>query len=283
VPTSARSPSGSPERHHVTMHRVMTHAARGPDPGASEGATRAGRCAPGDPRLLRPAMDPMPSKTVTGTQGAAAGAAATLVMTAVLEAGRRWAVFHTQAPTRIMTVPAGSPGRRFPGELVLTALAHLGYGASCGMLFALLIRRCTTASLPLGVGYGLLLWLAGYAVWVPAVGAVPPPQRDQPGRQLALIAGHLVYGAVLADALRRLRDGRTKAARLGGQRQATQDRTPAESSRAIQSAARKADGEQVEGGTDTSPAPLPNTTGALAAPAARERVERGDIGWRGHE
>jgi hypothetical protein len=154
-------------------------------------------------------MDPMPSKTVTGAQGAAAGAAATLVMTAVLEAGRRFSVFRTQAPTRIVrTVLAGSPGRRLPGELALTALAHLGYGASCGVLFALLTRRCTTAGLPLGVGYGLLLWLAGYGAWVPAIGAVPPPQRDQPGRQLALIAGHLVYGAVLAEGLRRLRDGR---------------------------------------------------------------------------
>jgi hypothetical protein len=154
-------------------------------------------------------MDPMPSKTVTGAQGAAAGAAATLVMTAVLEAGRRFSVFRTQGPTRIVrTVLTGSPGRRLPGELALTALAHLGYGASCGVLFALLTRRCTTAGLPLGVGYGLLLWLAGYGAWVPAIGAVPPPQRDQPGRQLALIAGHLVYGAVLAEGLRRLRDGR---------------------------------------------------------------------------
>jgi hypothetical protein len=43
-------------------------------------------------------------------------------------------------------------------------------------------------------------------VWVPAIGAVPPPQRDQLGRQLALVAGHLVCGVVLAEGLHGLRD-----------------------------------------------------------------------------
>jgi len=48
-------------------------------------------------------------------------------------------------------------------------------------------------------------WLAGYGLWVPAIGAVPPLHRDRPGRQVALIAGHVVYGAVLAEGLRALR------------------------------------------------------------------------------
>jgi uncharacterized membrane protein YagU involved in acid resistance len=92
--------------------------------------------------------------------------------------------------------------------VVLATVAHLGYGPSCGVLFALLTRRRPMAGPPSGVGYGLLLWLAGYGVWVPAIGAVPPPQRDRPGRQVALVAGHLVYGVVLAEGLRRLRDVR---------------------------------------------------------------------------
>jgi uncharacterized membrane protein YagU involved in acid resistance len=101
---------------------------------------------------------------------------------------------------------AGSPEHRLPAEVVLATVAHLGYGASCGVLFALGTRRRRMVGPPQGVGYGLLLWFAGYGVWVPAIGAVPPPQRDQPGRQLALVAGHLVYGVVLAEGLRRLRD-----------------------------------------------------------------------------
>jgi hypothetical protein len=40
---------------------------------------------------------------------------------------------------------------------------------------------------------------------VPAADVMPPPQRDDRGRQLALVIGHAVYGAVLSSVLRRLR------------------------------------------------------------------------------
>ena len=157
-------------------------------------------------------MGSAPSKAVTVCEGAASGVAAAVVMTAVLEAGRRLFSYRVHAPTRIVrTVLAGSPELQLPGEVVLGGLAHLGYGASCGALFALLSRRRPMAGPALGMGYGLLLWLAGYGMWVPAIGAVPPPQRDQLDRQLTLVAGHLVYGGVLAAAQRRLR----RASRAG--------------------------------------------------------------------
>jgi hypothetical protein len=153
-------------------------------------------------------MDPGASTATATAEGATAGVAATVVMTAVLEAGRRWSSFHTHPPIRIVrTLVAGGPDRPLSGEMVLAAVAHLGYGAACGVLFALLTRRRPTAGPPMGVGYGLVLWFAGYGGWVPTMGALPPPQRDQPGRQIALVAGHLVYGVVLATSLRRLRNG----------------------------------------------------------------------------
>jgi hypothetical protein len=149
---------------------------------------------------------PTSSKSSAGVDGAVAGAAATVVMTAVLEAGRRLSLFRTQPPVRIVRrVPAGSPEHRVRGGGVLTGLAHLGYGATGGAVFALLTRRGPTADLRLGVGYGLVLWVAGYGLWVPAIGALPPLHRDRPDRQLALVAGHVVYGAVLAEGLRRRR------------------------------------------------------------------------------
>jgi uncharacterized membrane protein YagU involved in acid resistance len=147
---------------------------------------------------------PIPARTPTGLDGAVAGGVATVVMTAVLEAGRRLSLFRTHPPARIVRkVLAGSPERPVPGEVLLTGLAHLGYGAACGAVFALLTRRRPSVDRRLGVAYGLLLWLVGYGVWVPAIGAVPPLHRDRPGRQLALVAGHVVYGAVLAEELRR--------------------------------------------------------------------------------
>jgi hypothetical protein len=154
-------------------------------------------------------MRQIPSRTATGLDGAAAGAAATVVMTAVLEAGRRMSLFDTPPPVRIVRrLLAGSSERPLAREMLLAGLAHLGYGGACGALFALLARRRSAPGPGPGVGFGLLLWLAGYGVWVPAIGAVPPLHRDRPGRQLALVAAHVVYGAVLAEGLRALRSGR---------------------------------------------------------------------------
>ena len=147
-------------------------------------------------------------KLVTAARGAAAGLVATGVMSVVLEVGRRATSFRRQPPTLIVrTVVAGRPKRALPAEGALAVAAHVGYGASSGALFALLTRRHGTPGSGLGVGYALLLWLGSYAGWVPAAGAMAPPQRDDRGRQLTLIAGHVVYGAVLAAVLRRPRPG----------------------------------------------------------------------------
>ena len=143
---------------------------------------------------------------VSAARGAAAGVVATAVMSIVMEAGRHAASFRRQPPKLIIrTVLAGGPKRAVPAEGALAMAAHVGYGASCGALFALFTRRHRSAASALGVGYGLLLWFVSYAGWVPAAGVMASPERDDRGRQLTLIAGHVVYGGVLAAVLRRLR------------------------------------------------------------------------------
>ncbi|MBP2372064.1 hypothetical protein JOF36_007837 [Pseudonocardia parietis] len=127
-------------------------------------------------------------------------------MSAVLEVGQRMTSSWRQPPTLIVrTALAGGPAHKLAGEDVLAIMAHLGYGTSCGALFALLSRRGLRPSPAVGVGYGLLLWLISYAAWVPAMRAIPLPQHDCPGRQSTLIGAHVVYGVVLATTLRRLR------------------------------------------------------------------------------
>ena len=139
-------------------------------------------------------------------RGAAAGVASTMVMSAVLELGQRTTPFWRQPPALIIrTVLAGDPAHEVTAENPLAVMAHLGYGTSCGSLFALLTERWRTPGPTVGVGYALLLYTISYAGWVPTAGVMPPPHRDRPGRQITLIVGHVVYGAVLAMALRRLR------------------------------------------------------------------------------
>jgi uncharacterized membrane protein YagU involved in acid resistance len=132
-------------------------------------------------------------------------------MSVVMEAGRRVTAFRRQPPELIVrTLLTGDPQRPVGGEDVLALLAHFGYGASFGALFGLLTRRCGRPGMQLGVGYALLLWLISYAGWVPAAGILAPPRRDDAGRQLALVVGHVVYGAVLAVVLRRPLRGRSQ-------------------------------------------------------------------------
>ncbi|WP_219413702.1 DUF6789 family protein [Pseudonocardia nigra] len=152
--------------------------------------------------------------SVAVIRGAAAGVVATTVMSGVLEAGRRATAFTRQPPTLIVrTVLTGSPAHGVTAEGLLAVLAHFGYGTSCGALFALLTRRRRPEAGPgVGVGYALLLWAISYIGWVPATGAMAPPDRDAPGRQAALVAGHVVYGAVLAAVLRGLNQQRRPGA-----------------------------------------------------------------------
>ncbi|HWE62150.1 MAG TPA: hypothetical protein VHB98_10610, partial [Chloroflexota bacterium] len=77
--------------------------------------------------------------------------------------------------------------------------AHYGFGTLAGALFAVLYRRLRLPlAAPLqGAIYGLLVWTSSYAGWVPALDILPPPQRDRKDRQLTVMVGHLIFGAVL--------------------------------------------------------------------------------------
>jgi NAD(P)-dependent dehydrogenase (short-subunit alcohol dehydrogenase family) len=96
--------------------------------------------------------------------------------------------------------------------------AHFGFGATVGGAFALLPSRARATGG--GALFGLAVWAANYAGWLPAIGLMPPPAKDRPGRPTAMALSHLVYGAVLALSERALaRDDYTlrgKVAIVGG-------------------------------------------------------------------
>lgn len=78
---------------------------------------------------------------------------------------------------------------------VTTTLAHLGFGAGAGVLYALLPPAVRSA--PRGALFGLGIWATSYAGWIPALGLMKRPKRDRPGRPTSMVLSHLVYGAVL--------------------------------------------------------------------------------------
>jgi hypothetical protein len=95
--------------------------------------------------------------------------------------------------------PAAPTGR------ALGLVAHLGFGATVGAVYALLPRL--GGPLPRGISWALAVYAASYQGWVPAMGALPPASRDRRDRVAVMVAAHVVYGAVLGRAEHTLRDG----------------------------------------------------------------------------
>jgi hypothetical protein len=127
--------------------------------------------------------------------GAVSGTLATAAMSTVMVAGEKAGLMHGQPPKHIVRgLLPGSERRRKKGEGVLGA-------------FGLLSRK-RRGRMPLGVGYALLIWVVSYAGWAPRLSALPPLERDDPGRQTVMAAGHVVYGATLAFLLNRLDPGK---------------------------------------------------------------------------
>jgi hypothetical protein len=131
------------------------------------------------------------------TRGAAAGTLATAAMSALMLAAGRAGLMGRQPPEAIVRQAgartAGEPRGRLADALA--TVAHLGFGAGTGAAYALLppSRRPVLR----GVLAGQAVWAVSYAGWVPAFGALPPPSRDRTPRQAAMVAAHVVYGAVL--------------------------------------------------------------------------------------
>lgn len=132
--------------------------------------------------------------------GAAGGVVATAAMSAFTAVADLAGAMNRHPPKIIVRwgLPLGGtplPERDVDG---LAVAAHVGYGASAGSVFGVLRPRSRRRALVAeGMGYGLVLWAAGYEGWLPALDILPPAHRDRRGRALTMFAGHIVYGATL--------------------------------------------------------------------------------------
>jgi hypothetical protein len=152
----------------------------------------------------------MRQPTIVGdlAAGAAAGVAATAVMSLVMYAAQQAGLVAKQPPAHLtdsMLEAAGVPPESEPARRAADTLAHLAFGGAAGALYGL-TRRAASGILPTvpgGVAWGLLVWLVSYGGWVPALRIMPPPPDDSRGRQLTLLAGHVAYGGTLGALLAR--------------------------------------------------------------------------------
>ena len=131
--------------------------------------------------------------------GGAAGVGATAAMTGVMAAAKAGGILGESPPRAITRRGAEKvTGETPPAVTPLAGALHVGFGTSMGVLYGVTVGRSRRPLPELwGAAFGLAVWAVSYAGWVPALGLMPPPQRDRPGRQPANVVAHLVYGAAL--------------------------------------------------------------------------------------
>ena len=137
--------------------------------------------------------------------GGIGGAIATVAMSAVMIAGDRTGFMGEQPPTAITRFALGEAGVERPSVAAsrIAPFTHLAFGALGGAVFGLLRRL--VPGVPgglLGVGFGLAVWAVSYKGWIPALGILPPPEDDRPGRPVVMVVAHVVYGLVLGRLVR---------------------------------------------------------------------------------
>lgn len=140
--------------------------------------------------------------------GALSGCAATMAMTVAMHRLHR----RLPATERYPLLPreiVGSLSRERPEpvrpasgdrQATATMLAHFGYGALTGALFAAQRHRGVAP----GAAYGVAVWAASYLGWIPGARILRPATQHPPRRNALMLAAHLVWGTTLALGLREL-------------------------------------------------------------------------------
>jgi hypothetical protein len=136
--------------------------------------------------------------------GAAAGVAATAAMTVAMRA------LFPKLPERSRyplppreLIEAVDRGRTLlraeEGRRRATTLAHLGYGALAGGLFALANDRPSATD---GALYGVAVWAGSYLGWIPATRLLRPATSHPLERNVLMLAAHVVWGVSVVTVLR---------------------------------------------------------------------------------
>ena len=145
--------------------------------------------------------------------GAAAGTIATLAMSTLMLTAQRAGLLGEQPPRKLSdAVLDGVAGGRADERTrrLGTAVVHLGIGATAAALHQVgrrLVGRPRPAAI-WGGAFGAVFWTLNYGVVAPAIGIMPPPDRDRPGRAPVMLAANIVWGvvsAVVGDRLARAR------------------------------------------------------------------------------
>ena len=136
-------------------------------------------------------------------QGAGAGLIATVPMTLFMRSV--WKRLPEQEqyalPPREITRNVVRPRRFFrmsPGkQTALTLMLHFLFGAAAGSVYGLADEKIPLQSSVKGSLAGLVVWMASYLGWIPALGILPPATEHPWRRNVMMIVAHLIWGITL--------------------------------------------------------------------------------------
>lgn len=139
-------------------------------------------------------------------RGAAAGTVATAPMSVLMLGAGKLGLMGEQPPEaiarRALAEATGTePGS--PASQALAVLAHVAFGAGSGAAYAALPRPARVPAPVAGTAFSLAVWAASYRGWVPRIGALPHAEHDRDDRVAAMVAAHVLFGAVLGNLERR--------------------------------------------------------------------------------
>lgn len=138
-----------------------------------------------------------------GGTGAAAGLVATVPMTAVMLLVHRYLPLwqrHSLPPRKIAMSLAGRLGVRKHMDsnqrTAATVISHFAYGTGAGAVYGPLSRLVPLPPVIKGAAYGLLIWAASYAGWLPAMNMPAAATDETAKRNAMMIVAHLLFGGV---------------------------------------------------------------------------------------
>ncbi len=137
--------------------------------------------------------------------GFAAGAAATVPMSAGFSIAQ-WLGLIRQLPPR-KAVLSVSPRLREPERTQVATISHYLVGGSAGAVYGV-VTRVVPAGIGTGILFGLLVWLTGYEVVMPAATGMPKAHRDGRRRAGSILVAHIIFGAALGGIMAAGRKGR---------------------------------------------------------------------------
>ncbi len=136
--------------------------------------------------------------------GVLAGLIGTLAMSVLMLTAQRFGLLGEQPPRKLSDalldrIAGGSVDEET--RRLGTALVHLGIGSTAAGIHQVcrhLLGRPRPAALWGGL-FGAGFWAMNYGVIAPAMGIMPPPDRDRLGRAPVMLAANILWGAVSAE------------------------------------------------------------------------------------